>query len=700
MHAVVGIGGRLLAAFGAVSGLTILAVAVAFLGFSRLGAVVDRLGLQTLPAIEASARIPHAAAAIAAAAPALLTARSPAEAAALHRGIETTMARLSADIAGLPPDEPAARMLSALAQETGQSLTALEGHVTVRFALAAERAKAIAAIASARRTTAAAIAPLIDDTAFDLATALSVENGQDIEAIKRTLAAARDTQLDHLASLLDTKAEANQLIGVLMTAAFAPSADLLPPLRDDATATAERLRKAMTGAAVGDSLATIQSYVSGSANLFDARSRELAEEAAAHKELIHQRALSDRFEAVARGLTERTQADGRYAAAGAAAATAEARQALLGIGIFSLIVSTAVVWLYVLRGVARRLRGLAGQMHDIAAGHLDIQVAGSQRHDEIGRMAQALEIFRQQAVDNVRLTSEQAAMRRSTDQEKRASLDAMAAAIVRELGAAVTLVLGHTASMGTSADGMATAARATGAKAIGAAAAADETFANAQAVAQRVETLTAAIREIGERTAQATAVIANTIAAGEDTKNAIETLSGRVSRIDAVSGILAEIAGRTRLLALNATIEAARAGESGRGFAVVAGEVKALADETGRSTAEIGAQIAAVRSATMEAVAVVGRIERMIGGMTEVTATIAQTVDRQSDATRAIAETVGRTAEVARTMRGLIESVSDDAARTGVQADAVRAGSGTLAEAVSNLNTTITRVVREATAAA
>ena len=108
----------------------------------------------------------------------------------------------------------------------------------------------------------------------------------------------------------------------------------------------------------------------------------------------------------------------------------------------------------------------------------------------------------------------------------------------------------------------------------------------------------AAIREINARMEAATSVISDTVAAGGETRLAIETLSGRVGRIDAVTGMIAEVAGRTRMLALNATIEAARAGDAGKGFAVVASEVKNLANQTARATEQISQQIAQNQAAT------------------------------------------------------------------------------------------------------
>ncbi len=71
-------------------------------------------------------------------------------------------------------------------------------------------------------------------------------------------------------------------------------------------------------------------------------------------------------------------------------------------------------------------------------------------------------------------------------------------------------------------------------------------------------------------------------------------IGNSLSEVAGISGAIEAIARQTNLLALNATIEAARAGEAGRGFAVVAGEVKALAGQTREATLKIGGTIAAL----------------------------------------------------------------------------------------------------------
>jgi methyl-accepting chemotaxis protein len=365
---------------------------------------------------------------------------------------------------------------------------------------------------------------------------------------------------------------------------------------------------------------------------------------------------------------------------------------LAGVGVLLLIIHFVFA-----RVISRPLVAMTQVMRRLAEGDRTVEVPASGSSDEIGAMARAVTVFKQNAMEKERATEQEAVLRQSA-LDTGDTLQTMANTIEAETTAALEEISHHTASMAATAATMNDSASRTGAAAQSAAEAADQAVANAQTVASAAEQLSVSIREISGQVSQSTTVVSRAVAAGSEARATIEALNGKVERIGAVAGLISDIAAKTNLLALNATIEAARAGEAGRGFAVVASEVKQLANQTARSTEEINRHISEVRAATGASVIAVGAIERTITEMDAIAGSIASAVEEQGAATAEIARNVAQTAEAANEITTRIGEVSTEAQDTGQHAADVQIDAAGLAELVSELRRTVVRVIRTSSA--
>jgi methyl-accepting chemotaxis protein len=370
----------------------------------------------------------------------------------------------------------------------------------------------------------------------------------------------------------------------------------------------------------------------------------------------------------------------------------------IGLALLTLLLGAALAMM-LSNVIAAPLRRATESMEKLAQGDLHVVVEGADRGDDSGRLAKALQVFKDNAIEMKRLEKQAEEDRIRAEAEKKRTMKDMADGFERQVMGVVDAVAAASTELEASAGSLTRTASESSNRADQVARVADVSAANVQTVASASEEMAASASEIASQVSQATDVSRMAEARARDADQTVRELASAAQKIGDVVSLITEIASQTNLLALNATIEAARAGEAGRGFAVVAAEVKRLAEQTAKATEEIAAQVAGIQGATDGAVNALGAISSTIGEINQISMSISASVEEQTAAVREISRNTAEVAEGTRDVTTAIGAVRQGAAETGAAAEQSLGAAKELGQQANRLRDEVRRFIEQIRAA-
>jgi methyl-accepting chemotaxis protein len=328
--------------------------------------------------------------------------------------------------------------------------------------------------------------------------------------------------------------------------------------------------------------------------------------------------------------------------------------------------------------VSKPITAVVDSMTTIANGDLSAVIPSIDQHDEVGDMAKATQIFKDNLIETQQLRAEQAKTEQQTAARRKQDMDAFTLLFEQAVGGIIERVSSSSAGLEEAASALSRTATTTRQMSTRVASASEEASASVQSVAAATEEMAASATEIGRQIEGSSKVAREAVEQAAQTDQSMAKLATAAARVGSIVGLITDIAGQTNLLALNATIEAARAGSAGRGFAVVASEVKELAAQTAAATNDVARYVTEIQDSASAAVSAIKNVMATIDTMSERSNAIAAAAEEQGFATAEISRNVQQAAVGASEVSSGIVEVEAGATDTGAASEQVLASAKSL----------------------
>ena len=366
---------------------------------------------------------------------------------------------------------------------------------------------------------------------------------------------------------------------------------------------------------------------------------------------------------------------------------------LLWLLLFLSLGLSVIIVLLTAGSITKPISAMTQAMKTLASGDSSVDIPSLDRKDEIGTMAESVNVFKLNAIERTRLeqeskAAEQAQLQREQDERETAAaqqkaeaereraevaagqaranrVDGLIASFEKEVTDALNVMASSSTEMSATAKQLVATSSETKNRSAIVATASEETATNVNMVAAAAEELSTSVQEIGRQTSRASAISEEAVKEAAESEKATTALALAAEKINDVMALISDIAAQTNLLALNATIESARAGDAGKGFAVVASEVKTLAGQTSDATDDITSQIEEMQNLTQSAVNSIKAIVKVNARSNEVTSSIQTAIEQQSEATNEISQSIIQVAAGSTEVSSNISGVADGADETG-----------------------------------